>query len=78
MVKLFPGGVLRADLQAISALQGGTLHLTVMNAGLFAGNVKEFAILDSPHLFKDAEEKATRSWVARSGRSHSRSFPKKG
>ena len=41
-VKPFPGGVLGPDLQTVSAMQGGTIDLTVMNASLLAGNVKEF------------------------------------
>ncbi|GEO18142.1 TRAP transporter substrate-binding protein [Microvirga aerophila] len=55
-VRLFPEGALGGDLQTISALQGGTLDLTVLNAGLLAGNVKEFAILDLPFLFNNPEE----------------------
>lgn len=47
-VKPFPGGVLGPDLQTVSAMQGGTVDLTVMNASLLAGNVKEMAILDFP------------------------------
>ena len=31
-VKAFPGGILGPDLQTVSAMQGGTIDLTVMNA----------------------------------------------
>jgi tripartite ATP-independent transporter DctP family solute receptor len=55
-VKPFPGGVLGADLQTVSAMQGGTVDLTVMNASLLAGNVKEMAVLDFPYMFNTAEE----------------------
>lgn len=55
-VKPFPGGVLGPDLQTVSAMQGGTVDLTVMNASLLAGNVKEMAILDFPYLFNTPEE----------------------
>src|SRR3712207_9181951 len=40
-VRPFPGGQLGGDLQTVSALQGGTIDLTVLNAGLLAGIVKE-------------------------------------
>ena len=37
MVRAFPGGQLGGDLQTVSALQGGTIDLTVLNAGLLVG-----------------------------------------
>jgi TRAP-type transport system periplasmic protein len=55
-VKLFPGGTLGGDLQTVSALQGGTVEMTVLNAGLLSGVVKEFAALDLPFLFNNAQE----------------------
>jgi TRAP-type transport system periplasmic protein len=55
-VKLFPGGTLGGDLQTVSALQGGTLEMTVLNAGLLAGQVKDFEVLDFPFLFNNAKE----------------------
>ncbi len=55
-VKPYPGGVLGPDLPTVSAMQGGTIDLTVMNASLLAGNVKEFAVLDFPYLFSTPEE----------------------
>jgi tripartite ATP-independent transporter DctP family solute receptor len=55
-VRPFPGGVLGPDLQVVSAMQGGTIDLNVMNASLLAGNVKEMAALDLPFLFNSAEE----------------------
>ena len=50
-MKPFPGGALGPDLQVVSAMQGGTIDLNVMNASLLAGNVKEMAALDLPFLF---------------------------
>src|SRR5262245_37683886 len=47
-IQAFPGGTLGPDLQVVSAMQGGTIDLNVMNASLLAGNVKEMAILDLP------------------------------
>ena len=55
-VKLFPGGALGGDLQTVSALQGGTVEMTVLNAGILAAQVKEFAVFDFPFLFANAKE----------------------
>ncbi|MDA7415359.1 TRAP transporter substrate-binding protein [Xenophilus arseniciresistens] len=55
-VKLFPGGTLGGDLQTVSALQGGTVEMTVLNAGILAAQVKEFAVYDFPFLFGNAKE----------------------
>ena len=55
-IQVFPGGTLGPDLQVVSAMQGGTIDLNVMNASLLAGNVKEMAILDFPYLFNSATE----------------------
>ena len=50
-VKLFPGGVLGGDQQNVSALQGGTLDMMTLNAGILSAQVKEFAVFDLPFLF---------------------------
>jgi len=55
-VRIFPGGTLGGDIQTISALQGGTLEMSVMNAGLLSGLVKEYAVVDFPFLFNEAAE----------------------
>ena len=55
-VRLFPGGVLGGDLQTVSALQGATLDLTVLNSGILAAQVPEFALLDFPFLFNSTQE----------------------
>ncbi|MEY4429332.1 MAG: hypothetical protein RLZZ182_2021 [Pseudomonadota bacterium] len=55
-VKLFAGGTLGGDLQTVSALQGGTVEMTVLNAGLLASQVKEFSALDIPFLFNNSAE----------------------
>ncbi|XAH22211.1 TRAP transporter substrate-binding protein [Xylophilus sp. GW821-FHT01B05] len=55
-VKLFPGGVLGGDLQTVSALQGGTMEMTVLNAGILTAQVKEFAVYDFPFLFANPQE----------------------
>jgi tripartite ATP-independent transporter DctP family solute receptor len=55
-VNLFPGGVLGGDAQNVSALQGGTLEMASMNAGILAAQVKEFAVFDFPFMFGSAQE----------------------
>ncbi|THK37774.1 TRAP transporter substrate-binding protein [Ensifer sp. MPMI2T] len=55
-VKLFPGGALGGDVQTVSALQGGVIEMTVLNAGILASNVKEFGAVDLPFLFNSGEE----------------------
>jgi tripartite ATP-independent transporter DctP family solute receptor len=55
-VKLFPGGTLGGDLQTVSALQGGTVEMTVLNAGILASQVKSFEVFDFPFLFATPQE----------------------
>ncbi len=55
-VRLFPSGQLGGDLQTVSSLQGGTLDVTVLNAGLLVGQVKEFQLFDLPFLFESGKE----------------------
>jgi TRAP-type transport system periplasmic protein len=55
-VRLFPSGQLGGDLQTVSSLQGGTLDMTVLNAGLLASQVKEFGLFDLPFLFQSGKE----------------------
>jgi tripartite ATP-independent transporter DctP family solute receptor len=43
-------------LPTVSALQGGTVDFTVLNAGLLVGLDKRFAVLDFPFLFATPEE----------------------
>ena len=55
-VKLFGGGTLGGDLQTVSAVQGGTVEVTVLNAGLLSGIVKDFEVVDFPFLFNSGAE----------------------
>jgi TRAP-type transport system periplasmic protein len=55
-VRLFASGQLGGDLQTVSALQGGTIDLTVLNAGLLVGQAKEFGLFDLPFLFNSGKE----------------------
>ena len=56
-IKVFGDGALGGDLQVLSALQHGSVDLSLMNASLLNGVAKEFSILDFPFLF-DSEEEA--------------------
>lgn len=58
-VNLFPGGVLGGDAPNISALQGGTLEMVVMNAGILAQQVKDFEVFDFPFMFATPQEADT-------------------
>jgi tripartite ATP-independent transporter DctP family solute receptor len=55
-VKIFGGGALGGDLQVVSSLQGGTVEMSLMNASLLNGLVKEFSVFDFPYLFNSEEE----------------------
>ena len=55
-VDLFPGGVLGSDQANVSALQGGTLDMVVLNSGILASQVKEFGIYDFPFMFASPKE----------------------
>ncbi|WP_280151394.1 TRAP transporter substrate-binding protein [Piscinibacter sp. XHJ-5] len=55
-VKLFPGGTLGGDVQTVSALQGGTVEMTVLNAGILSSQVKAFEVFDFPFLFATPQE----------------------
>jgi tripartite ATP-independent transporter DctP family solute receptor len=58
-VNLFPGGVLGSDAANVSAIQGGTLEMASMNAGILASQVKEFGIWDFPFMFGGGAEADT-------------------
>jgi TRAP-type transport system periplasmic protein len=55
-VNVFPGGALGSDQANVSALQGGTLEMASMNSGIFASQVKEFALFDFPFMFGNTKE----------------------
>ncbi len=58
-VNLFPGGVLGGDAPNVSALQGGTIEMVVLNSGILASQEKEFGIYDFPFMFANAKEADT-------------------
>ncbi len=55
-VNLFPGGVLGGDAPTVSALQGGTVEMTVLNSGILASQVKDFEVFDFPFMFANGKE----------------------
>ena len=59
--------MLGGDAQNVSALQGGTLEMASMNAGILASQAKEFAVFDFPFMFATSR-KPTRWSTARSAR----------
>lgn len=52
----FPDGQLGAELQSISAAQGGVLEMTLVSTAAAASVVKEFGVFDLPFLFTDYKE----------------------
>ena len=55
-INLFPGGVLGGDQANVSALQGGTLDMVVLNSGILASQAKEFGVYDFPFMFASPKE----------------------
>ena len=55
-VNVFPGGTLGSDQANVSAIQGGTLEMASMNSGIFASQVKDFAVFDFPFMFASGKE----------------------
>jgi tripartite ATP-independent transporter DctP family solute receptor len=55
-IALFPGGVLGNDQANVSALQGGTLEMVVLNSGILASQAKEFGVFDFPFMFASPKE----------------------
>jgi tripartite ATP-independent transporter DctP family solute receptor len=55
-VNVFPGGALGSDQANVSAIQGGTLEMAAMNSGIFASQVKDFAVFDFPFMFASGKE----------------------
>jgi tripartite ATP-independent transporter DctP family solute receptor len=55
-INVFGGGQLGKDTAVVSAMQGGTMDMCVMNSSLLAGVVKEMAVLDFPFVFANEKE----------------------
>lgn len=52
----YPDGQLGAELQSISAAQGGILEMALVSTAAAASVVKEFGVFDLPFLFTDFKE----------------------
>jgi tripartite ATP-independent transporter DctP family solute receptor len=52
----YPDGQLGAELQSISAAQGGVLEIALVSTAATASVVKEFGVIDLPFLFNDSKE----------------------
>ena len=55
-VNVFAGGTLGGDAANVSALQGGTIELVMLNSGILASQVKDFEVFDFPFIFANAKE----------------------
>ncbi|MBL8360572.1 MAG: TRAP transporter substrate-binding protein [Rubrivivax sp.] len=52
----YPGGVLGGDAPNVSAMQGGTIEMAIMNSGILASQLKDFEVYDFPFMFANAKE----------------------
>src|SRR5438128_156570 len=55
-VNVFPGGTLGGDAPNVSALQGGTIEIVMLNSGILGSQVKDFEVFDFPFMFANAKE----------------------
>jgi tripartite ATP-independent transporter DctP family solute receptor len=57
-VKLFAGGALGNDVTMVSALQGGTLEMTVPDTSTLVGisGLKDFGLVNLPFMFNNSQE----------------------
>jgi TRAP-type transport system periplasmic protein len=55
-VKVYPGGTLGGEQQVASAMQGGTIEVSMMAPAQLVGNYKEFLVLDLPFAFANERE----------------------
>ena len=55
-VNIFLNGTLGSDQAVVTAVQGGTIEMAVMNTGILASVAKELAIFDFPFLFANEKE----------------------
>lgn len=55
-VRIYAGGTLGGEVVVASAMQGGTIEMSMMGPGLLTGMDKDFGIFDTPFLFDDHKE----------------------
>lgn len=55
-LKIYANGVLGGDMQALSAVKGGTLDFVALSTGNMQKETREVAIVDFPFVFNDEKE----------------------
>lgn len=55
-VRVYAGGTLGGEVVVASAMQGGTIEMSMMGPGLLTGMDKDFGIFDTPFLFDNFKE----------------------
>jgi len=55
-VRIYAGGTLGGEQQVASAMQGGTVEVSMMAPAQLVGNFKEFLVLDFPFAFANERE----------------------
>lgn len=55
-IKVYGGGALGKDVAVISALQGGTVEMALMNASLLSGVLRQMSVFDLPFAFASVSE----------------------
>jgi TRAP-type transport system periplasmic protein len=58
-VRIYPSGTLGGEQQVASAMQGGTIEVSMMAPAQLVGNIKEFLVLDFPFAFASEREADT-------------------
>ncbi len=55
-IKIFPNGTLGGEQQVASAMQGGTIEISMMSPAQIVGTIKEFVVLDFPFAFANEKQ----------------------
>jgi TRAP-type transport system periplasmic protein len=55
-VRIYAGGSLGGEAVVASAMQGGTIEMSMMGPGLLTGMDKDFGVFDTPFLFDSPKE----------------------
>ena len=55
-IRVYAGGSLGGEVVVASAMQGGTIEMSMMGPGLLTGMDKDFGIFDTPFLFDNFKE----------------------
>jgi len=55
-IKIFPNGTLGGEQQVASAMQGGTIEISMMSPAQIVGTIPEFVVLDFPFSFANVKQ----------------------